>query len=1319
MNRSRFEASVVQYQDDLYVFNGFGNRLRAETTIEKFDAGTRQWSVVGTTSVAQGTAVTHNGIVRHGNEVWIIGGRVGNHPGRVTDDVWIYNLDTGKWRSGPDMPKAVAAGGAAIVDNTIHWFGGLDSKARCDVDNHYIYDLDAPGAGWQDISSVASMPMARNHFATVVLDGWIYAVGGQNGHDACPAGVSGRDVTLVHAFNPAKNLWVQKASLPARQSHNEASTIAYAEAIYVVGGEISGDKIYRYDPATNDWDTVLELPSHIVAPIARVIDDQLIMASGGAPSARFPTQTTRSTPISPLLLPGRSLDPQPELLAELDTGLTTPPAAELVVVPNAETIETTGAAEFTHTDQTLIAMEAEQFDLSVATATHAWSVQTMSGASDNLAIITDSNIGTLRANASSSPEVSYFARFDSAGTWYLWLRGLGDTNAVGEGRDDSIHAGLNGSLSNSSDKLHQFPPNWSWSNSTRDGHRASLSIPSPGVHAVNLWMREDGLAVDKLVLTQDPDYRPTGIGPELNDGTTVITSAPLDITEVTEEAVVPMDDIGTDGVSDNSDVVDASPDSESGTSAREQSTGQSVEQPEPEMTVVTPVSGSDLVVVEVENYESATTAGGKQWVSGKQSGASGGKSMVTDPDTGTIRFSNSGSPELQYKVEFSQPGTYTVWARGWGDTVNGEGKSDSVHVGINGTLGSAEAMHEFPSGWHWSSQRRDGGIATIVVPAAGTHTINLWMREDGLILDKLVFSVDQSWIPSGLGPASGDVLDLETEVVVPVVNDSGVVVVDDPAIDELAADGANDLLEDSSESATPIDQSVEVIEPVSPVVGNNGLYIIELEDYLDKSSGSGKSWMPGIKTEVSGTGSMVTGPDTGTIKFGSNESPELRYQIEFSQPGNYTVWARGWGDTVAGEGKSDSVYVGINGAFLSTQALQNFPRRWSWSNERRGGGTISLVVPSAGTHTINLWMREDGLELDQLVLTLDGQWAPDDSLISVAAQNSTSNDSVVVVDGEDFSENNSGLSTASINAANSWSRVFSANGSVVEKRHEAGGVEIDGKLYVLGGRGTRGVSIFDPALDIWKSASVPPVSLHHFQPVVFDERIWIIGAFSGDYPAEDPVASIYTYTPATDRWTAAGVIPVERRRGSAGAVVRDGLIYVLGGNTEGHMPGAVPWFDSYDPVTGEWTVLEDAPNARDHFTIAAGNDRLIAAAGRRSAFPNTWGDMLAATDVYDFSLGTWRNGQTIPTRRAGTMTVNVGDEVIVIGGESLGKAKAHAEVEAYNTKSDQWRTLQHLGQGRHSGAAVVIGDEIHVVSGSEKRGGAPESSVHESLRFNR
>ena len=41
----------------------------------------------------------------------------------------------------------------------------------------------------------------------------------------------------------------------------------------------------------------------------------------------------------------------------------------------------------------------------------------------------------------------------------------------------------------------------------------------PGVNMVNLWMREDGLAIDKFVITSDPDFSPEGFGPEVTDGT--------------------------------------------------------------------------------------------------------------------------------------------------------------------------------------------------------------------------------------------------------------------------------------------------------------------------------------------------------------------------------------------------------------------------------------------------------------------------------------------------------------------------------------------------------------------------------------------------------------------------------------------------------------------------------------------------------------------------------------------------------------------------------------------------------------------------------
>lgn len=71
----------------------------------------------------------------------------GDHPGEVTSRVVKFNLDTYSWSEGPQMPVPVAAGGATLVNSRIHWIGGLDVDAACDVDSHYVYDLDDPSAG--------------------------------------------------------------------------------------------------------------------------------------------------------------------------------------------------------------------------------------------------------------------------------------------------------------------------------------------------------------------------------------------------------------------------------------------------------------------------------------------------------------------------------------------------------------------------------------------------------------------------------------------------------------------------------------------------------------------------------------------------------------------------------------------------------------------------------------------------------------------------------------------------------------------------------------------------------------------------------------------------------------------------------------------------------------------------------------------------------------------------------------------------------------------------------------------------------------------
>ena len=370
INNPRFESTVVQYRDDLFVFNGFGVGVDVEPAVEMYNAGTQTWSVIGNTSIARGNAVTHNGVIKHGNEVWIIGGRVGDHPGVVTSKVWIFNLTTHEWSAGPQMPVPVAAGGAALVDNRIHWFGGLDADARCDVDNHYVYDLDNPSAGWSNISGIAPMPIPRNHFATVVHDGLIYAIGGQFTHDGCRAGTP--DTDLVHVFDPSTNIWTQIASLPAIQSHIEPSTFVHKDAIYVVGGATSGNRVYRYDPSIDNWDTVAVLPQALLAPIARVIDGQLIVSSGGAP-AIVPSKVTYATDMTPLLLPG---------------------AATFNINDNSGNFSDSITGFDIEAGEGLVTLEAEYHNTLSATATHQW-VSINSTISDE---------GSLSTGVSPNPE---------------------------------------------------------------------------------------------------------------------------------------------------------------------------------------------------------------------------------------------------------------------------------------------------------------------------------------------------------------------------------------------------------------------------------------------------------------------------------------------------------------------------------------------------------------------------------------------------------------------------------------------------------------------------------------------------------------------------------------------------------------------------------------------------------------------------------------------------------------------------------------------------------------------------------------------------
>jgi len=111
--------------------------------------------------------------------------------------------------------------------------------------------------------------------------------------------------------------------------------------------------------------------------------------------------------------------------------------------------------------------------------------------------------------ATDSERLEYNINFVKSGIHYVWILAWGES-----GTDDSCHAGLDGEATPLSDNLSGWSGSHSWENGRyqRD-ERAQIDIPSTGLHTLNIWVREDGLIVDKIVLTTNPDYTPTGEGP--------------------------------------------------------------------------------------------------------------------------------------------------------------------------------------------------------------------------------------------------------------------------------------------------------------------------------------------------------------------------------------------------------------------------------------------------------------------------------------------------------------------------------------------------------------------------------------------------------------------------------------------------------------------------------------------------------------------------------------------------------------------------------------------------------------------------------------
>lgn len=300
-----------------------------------------------------------------------------------------------------------------------------------------------------------------------------------------------------------------------------------------------------------------------------------------------------------------------------------------------------------------------------------------------------------------------------------------------------------------------------------------------------------------------------------------------------------------------------------------------------------------------------------------------------------------------------------------------------------------------------------------------------------------------------------------------------------------------------------------------------------------------------------------------------------------------------------------------------------------------------------------------------------------------------------------------------------WKNIDASIMGMPRARHEACFVMVRGKGYLFGGRGFKGLDIFDPITRVWSRGTDPPMQMHHMQCVAYRASIFVVSSWFGPFPNEENNARMYIYNTREDKWYSRRGLPEPRRRGGAASVLYDNKIYVVGGNRGGHGDGSISlgYMDYYDLVTKTWVMgLPELPEPRDHVGGAIVKGKLCIAGGRLGSAKNFFAAVVKSTYCFDFAMNKWENmNAEIPAGRAGAATGTSCDgRMMIAGGEGRFQA-AFNRVDFFDGTS--WSTGPSLKRARH-GTGLAISqcnrcNHIFIASGSGARGGRPELSSTE------
>lgn len=184
------------------------------------------------------------------NKIYVVGGQ-----GGWLSTLEMYNPATNTWTLREPMRTGRAGLAVGVINGILYAVGGNapngvgGSPALSTVEAY-----DPVTNSW---TTKAPMPTPREGLAVAVVNGTLYAIGGN-------VGPFGAALNTVEAYNPVTDTWTTKAPMPTTRAW--MGTAVLNNKIYVAGGRTgpsSAPKVATvqvYNPSTNSWSVAPSLP---------------------------------------------------------------------------------------------------------------------------------------------------------------------------------------------------------------------------------------------------------------------------------------------------------------------------------------------------------------------------------------------------------------------------------------------------------------------------------------------------------------------------------------------------------------------------------------------------------------------------------------------------------------------------------------------------------------------------------------------------------------------------------------------------------------------------------------------------------------------------------------------------------------------------------------------------------------------------------------------------------------------------------------------------------------------------------------------------